>query len=226
MTGPLRPGARLAARPLHFLLLVDCSGSMAVAGKIVALNTAVRELLPHLSEVAARNPHTELLMRVIAFSTGARWHLPYPTRPDEVQWTDLTAAGYTDLGAAIDLAAGALSPPAMPERAAPPALVVLSDGMPTDDMDAALQRLTALPWGARSVRMAVAIGRDADTDALHRFIGDPDVRPLSASNPEQLVRGLQWAGTQVALAASTVLPVAPTPSDLARPEVTDAEVIW
>lgn len=226
MTGPSRPDVSLATRPLHFFLLVDCSGSMAAAGKMVALNTAVRELLPHLAEVASRNPHTELLVRVIAFSTGARWHIERPTRPDDIRWTDLSAHGYTDLGAAIDLTSRALTESAMPERAAPPALVLISDGMPTDDVDGALRRFVGQPWGARSIRMAVAIGRDADRTALARFIGDERVQPLSAANPEQLVRGLRWAGTQLALAASTVAELPTTPEELARPAVTADEVIW
>ena len=33
-----RPGARLAGRPLHFIFLLDGSGSMATDGKIEALN--------------------------------------------------------------------------------------------------------------------------------------------------------------------------------------------
>jgi len=227
MSTLLRPGASLARRPLHFIMLVDCSGSMAASGKIVALNTAVRELLPHLGEIAARNPHAELLMRVVRFASGAVWHLAEPTDPDRVDWVDLQAGGYTDLGAAIDLVGEALTVPPMEERAAPPALVLVSDGMPTDDYTGALGRLLQLPWGQRSVRMAVAIGRDADRRTLAEFIGDPRVPPVSASNPEQLVRGLRWAGTQVAAAASSIAPMPVTPDDLVVAATEDGSgVIW
>ena len=40
-----RPGGELAARPLHFIWIADCSGSMAVDGKIQSLNTAIREAI-------------------------------------------------------------------------------------------------------------------------------------------------------------------------------------
>ena len=76
-----RPGAELARRPLHFFLLADCSGSMAAGGKMTALNTAIREVLPHLAETSQSNPHAEVSVRVIAFSTGARWHVEAPTTP-------------------------------------------------------------------------------------------------------------------------------------------------
>ena len=38
-----RPGGELATRPLHFIWIADCSGSMSVDGKIQALNTAIRD---------------------------------------------------------------------------------------------------------------------------------------------------------------------------------------
>jgi len=38
-----RPGGGLAGRPLHFIWIADCSGSMRADGKIQALNNAIRE---------------------------------------------------------------------------------------------------------------------------------------------------------------------------------------
>ena len=42
------PGGALASRPLHFIWVADCSGSMSVDGKIQALNNAIREAIPHM----------------------------------------------------------------------------------------------------------------------------------------------------------------------------------
>ena len=68
-----RPGASIGGeRDLHFLLLADCSGSMANDGRIQALNVAIKEALPHLRAAAAENPHARLLFRAVAFSSGAR----------------------------------------------------------------------------------------------------------------------------------------------------------
>ena len=64
---------------------------MASRGKMTALNTAVREVLPHLAETAYGNPHAEVSVRVVAFSTGAHWHVEAPTHPDELVWRDLEA---------------------------------------------------------------------------------------------------------------------------------------
>jgi hypothetical protein len=100
--------------------------------------------------------------------------------------------------------------------------------MPTDDFAESLDRLLALPWGARSVRMAVAIGHDAAYDTLATFIGDPAIEPITASNPEQLVMALRWATVHVASAASSIAPPAPPPAQIATAWVPDdeAEAVW
>ena len=67
----------------------------------------------------------------------------------------------------------------MPKRALPPAIVLISDGMPTDDHAEALAELLELPWGARSVRLAVGIGRDADHDMLVDFMSESGADPVS-----------------------------------------------
>ena len=203
------PGGALATRPLHFFWLADCSGSMAADGKIQALNNAIRETIPHLRDVAADNPFARMLVRAQAFSTGARWHIEEPTPVEELVWSDLSASGFTDLGAALIELAGQLRIPPMEQRALPPAIVLISDGQPTDEWEEGLEHLLAEPWGARSVRIAVAIGRDADRAVLERFIGRDDLEPVTANNPEQLAQLIRWASTVASRMAS--VPVVPVP---------------
>src|ERR671915_110041 len=50
----MRPGGELATRPLHFIWMADCSGSMDVDGKIQSLNTAIKEAIPNMQTVADR----------------------------------------------------------------------------------------------------------------------------------------------------------------------------
>jgi uncharacterized protein YegL len=222
-----RPGSKLAARPLHFFIVADCSGSMAADGKMQALNNAIRETLPHLVDVAGQNPHAAVLVRSIAFSSGARWHIEHPTPVDRVEWSDLTTGGYTDLGAALDLLAAQLMPSVIEERALPPAVLLVSDGMPTDDYKPALGRFLDEPMGRRAVRMAVGIGRDADLEVLERFADSSAQGALTANNPEQLVRMIRWASTHASRVASNLAPsaqevAAMSQDDLASPE----ELIW
>lgn len=222
-----RPGSTLAARPLHFFIVADCSGSMAADGKMQALNNAIRETLPHLVDVANQNPHAALLVRSIAFSSGARWHIEQPTPVDRLEWQNLTTGGYTDMGAALDLLAPQLGPPAMEERSLPPAILLISDGMPTDDYKPAMGRFLDEPMGRRAVRMAVGIGRDADLEVLERFIGSSGQGVLTANNPEQLVRMIRWASTHASRLASNLVPSNQTVGPLTGDDVSSpAELIW
>lgn len=198
---PRLPGGPLATRPLHFIFIADCSGSMS-GDKIQSLNHAIRESIPHMREVARGNPNAEVLVRSVKFSTGAQWHHSQPTHVEQFEWTDLTVDGLTDMGRALTLVADSLKTPPMPERALPPVLVLVSDGEPTDDFDGGLRALMAEPWGKKAVRLAIAIGEDARTDVLQKFIGHAELQPLQANNADQLVKYIRWASTAVLQAAS------------------------
>ncbi|TVQ94616.1 MAG: VWA domain-containing protein [Chromatiaceae bacterium] len=200
---PKRPGSELASRPLHFIWIADCSGSMSVDGKIQSLNTAIREALPHMRAVADENPNAEVLVRAVAFASSAHWHVSQPLRVADFQWTDLQTEGLTAMGEALNLVAQQLRMPPMTDRALPPVLVLISDGQPTDDFAAGLDALMREPWGKKAVRVAIAIGEDADHEPLQRFIGHPELQPLQANNPEALVRHIKWVSTAVLKSASS-----------------------
>jgi uncharacterized protein YegL len=185
--------------------MLDCSGSMRVNGKIQALNNAIREALPHMRRVAAENPNADVLVRALTFSTGATWVVADPTPVEEFFWTDVMAGGVTDLGAGLTMVAEQLRVPPMSMRALPPVVVLVTDGQPTDDYTSGLHRILDEPWGARAVRIAIAIGRDADHDVLQQFIASPERRPISARSPEDLVRQLRWASTVVVRSVSTAV---------------------
>jgi uncharacterized protein YegL len=167
-----------------------------------ALNVAVREAIPHMQKVADENPNAQVLVRAIKFSSGAQWHLAQPTPVADFRWTDLHADGVTDLGHALRMVADELKMPPMPERSLPPVLVLISDGQPTDDYESGIAALMARPWGVKAVRLAVAIGSDVDREALQKFIGNPELKPLQANNTEALVSYIKWASTAVLKAAS------------------------
>ena len=223
---PLMPGGRIASRPLHFIWLVDCSGSMAYEGKIQALNHAVREAIPHMVEAAASQPQAEVLVRVIAFSEGARWITAEPLPIERFEWTDLDAGGTTDLGFALEMVAGVLRVPPMSERALPPVLVLISDGQPTDDFDRGMAALLDEPWGARSMRISIAIGRDADEAVLRSFMSDPERGPVLASNPEQLMRSVRWASTLIGPISRPQRAGAPDTTFPGEPEPSIGDVTW
>jgi len=195
-----RPGGELAKRPLQFIWIVDCSGSMS-GKKIESVNFAVRECIAPMQSVADENPNAQVLIRVLCFSDNARWHVSQPTDIHDFKWTDLNADGVTDMGHALMEVAKALDVKNMPERGLPPVLVLMSDGQPTDDFNTGLKALMDQPWGKKSVRIAIAIGEDADTDVLPKFTGNPELM-LRATNAPELVKRIKWASTVPLKAAS------------------------
>jgi len=419
----MRPGGEISTRQLHFFWVADCSGSMSIDGKIQSLNSAIREALPHMKEVAKDNPFAKVMLRTIKFSHGADWHIKKPTLIDDFQWNDLVAdelansgksnadvvflldtsgsmgdeiesvkssctafadkiikegakvrlglVGFdigghsgsareqnykvhslstytigtwnltspenfkknintlslalfggggcyianndtvdifphvvdvfdktsdnakilviisdemgstdglskitsqlkkenitthvmgvpnhsgaheriaketggnfwditssggvndfsnllgnvadtiakeiskklsdgsvsagTDMGAAMKLLSEELLIPPMPERALPPVIVLISDGLPTDNFKLELQNFMKLPWAKKAVRLAIAIGADADLKTLQDFINHSEIKPLKANNPEQLTKFIRWMSTVVLKAVS------------------------
>ncbi len=223
MTELVRPGGELATRPLHFIFIADCSTSMKYQGKMDALNQAIREAIPHMRRVADDNPNAEVLVRAIEFSSGARWTISKPTPVDVFEWQDLSPSGVTDLGAACDLLSEALAMPPMSDRALPPVLVLISDGIPTDEYQPALERLLKLPWGTKAVKLAIGIGKAISERVLKEFINNPAIDVLKADRPEALTEYIKWASTAVLQAASS--PASQTEENVAGnvyiPEVPD-----
>jgi uncharacterized protein YegL len=193
------PGGPVSKRPLHLIWLLDCSGSMS-GEKIGSLNTAIKETLPHLRNVAKENPNANVLVRAIAFGSIARWHVEQPIGLEEFTWTDLTTQADTPMGAALRLAATALRIPPMESRALPPVLFLVSDGQPTDDFDGGLAELDGTDWGRKAVRISLAIGHDADHAVLGRFSSTGAV--FQADNPKALVEQIRFQSTAALRAAS------------------------
>ncbi|GAA4808166.1 VWA domain-containing protein [Nocardioides caeni] len=226
-----RLGGALARKPLHFIFVLDVSGSMMRGGRIQALNNAITEVLPHLKDEARANPHAELLIRVLAFANDPAWIIEEPTPVDQVHWTRLEAVprGFTELGSALQTLAGALDHLDESSSAFPPAIILVSDGRPTQSsgvtFSEGLQSLLNNRWGATAVRLALGVGRDADMHSLRRFIGDEDVPLLRADNPEQLVEYIVWASKAASKVASRPV-VGPATGLNAAPPSPIGDPIW
>jgi uncharacterized protein YegL len=195
------PGGPMARRAVRFIWLLDASASMAQSGKIAELNFAIREAIPELRRTAESNPAATLLMQVITFSSGTRWVVRGPISIDEFTFSDIQASGATDMGAAFEATAADLNS-MMDTRALRPVLVLVSDGMPTDDWRAGLRALDTSAWGRRAVRVAIGIGQDADFDVLREFLANPELEPLRVNHAGQIASAIRWGSTVAVRAAS------------------------
>lgn len=172
-----------ALRTLPLIWLLDCSGSMA--GENIQL---INHVMTTLGEVGKSYPGLRLLIQVLVFSDGARWHIAEPTPLEDLKWQALSVGGFTDMGQALLLLARYLETQPLVSEALPPLLLLVSDGQPTDDFTAGLTALMAVPIGQAATRVAIALGAEEgeDDDVLQQFIGVADRKPHAAEVAEQV----------------------------------------
>lgn len=201
------PGGGIARRPLHVIILADCSGGMK-GEKMQALNYAIADMIPHLEDWERDQEQAKVYIRAVAFATEPRWHIRDPMPVSGMRWLPLEAVpkGLTNMGPAFRLAAEALAPGVIERRALRPAIILVTDGLATDppgQFEAGLAQLMDQPAGRSALRLSVAIGRDAQSEALTKFIGDPTVPVLVADNTEDIADRLVAASLAVSRMSET-----------------------
>jgi uncharacterized protein YegL len=176
----------ITRRQMVMFFLIDTSGSME-GTKISSVNTAIREVIPELRDIGGAD--IDLKIAVMEFSTVLRWQNPAgPVSVDTFTWSNLTADGATNLGAAFYELNSKLSRNSFlqaPSASIAPVIMLMSDGLPSDEWENSLGVLKNNNWFKSAVKVALAIGSDADTDVLAQFTGDP-AAVLTVYTPETL----------------------------------------
>lgn len=196
------PGGGVARRPLHFIVMADCSGSMK-GEKMQALNYSLRSMLPHLLAWETDQLQAQLLIRILAFASSPAWFVrePVPVAELSSHWRNLeyVPMGRTNMGPAFRAVAEMLSPERLERRALRPAILLVTDGLPTDPPGGFEQGLGALlrqVAGRSALRVAVTIGRDANSEPLDRF-RSADVPVLVADSTDEIADRLVTASIAV-----------------------------
>lgn len=163
-------------RVMTLFYVVDTSGSMNGA-KIGSVNNAMEEAIQSdLPEISATNDDAEIKVAILKFSTDCEWITPKsgPVSIEELYWNDLVAGGLTDLGHACKELNQKLSRTEYLKSqtgAYAPVILLFSDGGPTDDWMGGLRELKQNNWFKHAIKIAIAIGRDADKQVLTEFTG-------------------------------------------------------
>lgn len=156
--------------------LVDTSGSM-YGEKIGSLNDAIRETVPDLKDLSDGNPDAAIKIAVLQFDTDVRWLYPQPVESENFRWNDLQAGGLTSLGGALRELESKLHKTDYMQEAAgsyAPVIILLSDGGPTDDFAGALDKIKQNDWFRHAIKVAIAVGNDADKNVLAQFTGNSE----------------------------------------------------
>ena len=196
-------------RVMVLFFIVDTSGSMK-GGKIDSVNTAVREILPIISSLSTQNSDAQIKIAAMEFSSGTEWMYPQPIEVENFEWRDLQAGGLTRFGEACTDLCSKLSTKAFMTQATgsyAPAIILLSDGEPTDDYKRGLEKLKGNNWFKAAIKVAIAIGDDFNREMLGEFTGNKEEAVLTVHTKEQLkdlIRFISVTASQVASKSSSV----------------------
>jgi uncharacterized protein YegL len=181
-------------RTMVLFFIVDTSGSMS-GSKMGSVNTTVHEILPELKDISAENADAQIKIAVLEFSSGARWLYDKPMEADNFCWNDLHAGGVTDLGEACKMLNQKLSRNQFMQDAVgsfAPVIILLSDGEPTDNYKKELDVLKGNNWFKAAIKIAIAIGEDANQEILREFTGNVECVVI-ANNPSVLKKIIRFA---------------------------------
>ena len=184
-------------RTMVLFFVVDTSGSMNGA-KIGTVNSAIEEIVPELKDISEKNADAQIKIATLAFSTGARWVDSAPVAAENFRWNYLDANGVTDLGEACIQLNEKLSRNAFMSDATgsfAPAIFLLSDGEPTDNYKYGLEKLKQNNWYKKAIKVAVAIGEDANKTVLSDFTGNIE-SVITVHTPEALKKWIQFVSVR------------------------------
>jgi uncharacterized protein YegL len=182
--------------------LIDSSGGIA--------RSQLEEVIPKLPEVFEGYDDAQIKIAVLEFSSGARWITAGgPLEVEQFRWNFINAGGVTDFGAACKALNEKLSTKAFMNEATgsfAPAVFLLSDGEPTDNWKQDLDALKQNHWFKAAVKVAVAIGDDANKDMLKEFTGSMEavLETHSAAMLKKMIKFVSVRASQVASKSSNV----------------------
>lgn len=191
-------------RVMPLIFMVDTSGSMGGA-KIAALNTAVRESLNEVGEISKNNADAQIKVGALEFSSDVQWMYSHLEDSESFKWQDLQAGGLTSFGAALNELNNKLSRShgfmSEPKGTRAPAIILLSDGEPTDEYRHALEKIKGNNWFKIAVKVAIAIGEDANNDVLAEFTGNIEA-VITVHNIDQLKKIIRVVSVTSSMVAS------------------------
>ena len=200
-----------AVKPLPVLLLLDVSTSMG-GDKIEQLNQSVREMIDSFS--SNETSEIEIQVSIITFGQSVDLYMPF-TSASDIDWKPLSISGCTPMGTAFRMAKDMIEDTdATPKRAYRPTIILVSDGMPTDQWKAALDNLINSGRSSKCDRMAVAI-QQRNTVVLDHFVDGCEFPVFKAEDVAQIREKFKFITMSVTARTQSQNPnIVPKASDI------------
>jgi len=155
-------------KSIPVVLLLDTSYSMS-GQPIDMLNTAVAAMIAEFKKAETMETFIKLSIITFGSENGVDVHTPL-TEVSKINFEPLHVVGATPMGTAFKMAKSMIEDKEIFKgRDYRPAIVLLSDGAPTDDWEQPLNDFVSNGRSSKCDRMAVAIG-SADESVLKKFI--------------------------------------------------------
>lgn len=183
---------------LVVIFVVDCSRSMD-GDRIMAVNAALTEVKSTLQDIK-NDRGLDLKIAIMSFTSSVKWELQL-TDIDEVSLEKLrTRPGLTAYGNAFHELNKALRKEKFMKhtgKIAPPAIMFLTDGGPTDDYELDLEDLLKNGWFVNASRSVVLLGDaiydDAAKNAVRTFVEDPENDIVDAEYSTVIIQKIKIA---------------------------------
>ena len=163
-------------KTLPVILLLDNSGSMSENDHIGVLNNAVNTMLKSFKDLDS--VIATISVSIISFGVNGANMVSKLLPVEEVDEIHLTAGGGTPWGAALRMAKSMIEEKEnFPSRSYRPAIICVSDGMPNDDWQNALDSFKKTGRSSKCHCMAMSIGANEGTPAyrvLSEFADGPE----------------------------------------------------
>jgi len=190
-------------RTMTMFFLIDTSSSME-GSKIGAVNDAMENVMPIIGEISDNNADAEIKIAVLDFSSEVKWLYDEPKTLSNFQWRNVNADGLTSLGeACLKLEEMLHKEKGFMKSASgsyAPTIILMSDGEPTDNYQCGLNKLKQNNWYKSAVKIAIAIGDDANTDVLAEFTGNKEavLRVHDIESLKKIIRVVSVTSSQIA----------------------------
>lgn len=194
------------ARPLPIIILADTSGSMYADDKIGVLNNAIREMIDSLK--GEDSLRAEIHISIITFGRGeVKEHISF-SKINEAIFSDLEAGGNTPMGEAFSVTKELIeNRDIISSRSYTPTVVLLSDGIPTDDWTEPLKDLLSSSRAAKAFRMAMSIGAGEEgRKVLIEFLGDSNLPLFEANQARDIKKFFKFVTMSVSQRVQSVNP--------------------
>lgn len=196
-----------SARKLPVIILADVSGSMEGDGKINTLNRAIASMIDSFAE--EEDVRAEINVCVITFGGNeAKIHLPLQPA-ENITWQNMTPYGRTPMGDAFWVAQKIVEDRAIiASRDYHPTIVLVSDGIPTDNWQTSLDGLINSERASKALRLSMAIGAEADNQPLQGFVKNQcqEVPVFRADESNQITKFFRFVTMTVTTRSRSVTP--------------------